>query len=259
VREYVSNKVSIYKLAKKYKCARETIRYRLIKAGINIRDNRPISIWSQATIQEGISALKGYIICAIFGDNAGNTRTNKYRTHYVGICAGRDRDFAELFAECVEKEYGLELKIYRKSDNQWIARRSCKPIWKDLRRYAKFGKNEWQLTRKGMEEFGKLPPRDLGFALSGFFDAEGTVSRSITADSVNRKGLELIRFFLDKLGIKSTIRGPYRRKPNESPIYVLYINTHKQNLIKFKELVNFNVIRKRAVLNKLIPLIKSPA
>jgi hypothetical protein len=249
--EYLApNQPSIAKLARKYGCSSSVIRHRLIKAGIKIRTNQPTHSWAHITIRPGISAMKGYIIMALFGDGKCtlDPTAKKHKQYKVGIKA-REEDFVKFFAKCMKDEYNLEPIIYREQ-NTWVAIRGCKPVWEDIMHYAILGKYQWTLTEKGMGEFEKLLPKELGFALSGFFDAEGHVDHvSVRASSVNRKGLELVKYFLSKLGINSKVRGPYNNAG--SPIYVLYIAV--PSLENFRKLVGFNIAQKRRRLEKLTP------
>lgn len=182
---------------------------------------------------------KAYILGVLCGDGH-ITET------FLGLEIRHDEDFIEEFTKCFEKIYGLKYNYkYCSPKNTLYVRISNQTMCKDLLSYGKFRTREWRTPKEIMRTNDK---KIIGAFLRGFYDSEGSSSsRScVTCSSVNKGGLMEIGKLLEKLGIKSTLRGQ-----RNNSYYVLYI-FRKERFKLFRDLVGFTIKRKRDKLNDTI-------
>ncbi len=138
-------------------------------------------------------------------------------TNFVTLC---ERIFRKRVV-VLEKDY--ETRIYSKD------------VYQYLLAIGPTGSHTWIMPIDKLDDFS------LRAWLQGFFDGDGAViyyeyRREVRIKSVNRDGLFQIKRGLLKLGIQSRISGPFRDK--KSSIFYLTI-AGKENLIRFRQLVNF--------------------
>jgi intein/homing endonuclease len=209
---------------------------------------------------KALTPAKGYVIGACLGDNNGtlNPRVGprallRYKS---GICAGKDKDFAEIWSEKVSEVYGIN-PVIRFRDNQWYAIISYnKHIWEDLRNYAVFGTYHWRISKELMSSSADVATA----LLRGYFDAEACVcfyiykradgkdksSRGIRIETVNQRGLSQIFLVLKRLGIHATMH-EYTKKKTE------ILSIHRFLAIqKFHDLIGFGIRRKQRTLENMI-------
>ena len=92
--------------------------------------------------------------------------------------------------------------------------------------------------------------------LRAFFDDEAHVSKShkrIVLNIVNKNGLKQIQDLLNKLGILSTLHGPYKYKKFQS----YHLNIYRDSLKKYTNLIGFIHPKKRQNLLELVSSIKN--
>ena len=174
-----------------------------------------------------------------------------------------DKDFAEYFAYCLEKVYGLKTKIYFiKIKSQKFPKGHtslCKPQYnsvlhsrqslKDILRYNKkgFKTKTWRVPREIMESKNE---KIIGMFLKGFFDSEGCVNvRWVDGYSSNYQALKDIQKLLEKINIKSN----FRKLNRDYEMYQLSIYS-KPNQAIFLNKVGFSIKRK---MDKLINILKN--
>ena len=176
---------------------------------------------------------KAYILGVLCGDA---TITPKF----VRMEIRNDEEFIKKFAKCFENVYGIKYDYcFYSKRRSFVLYVTSLIICQDLLKYGKFGCYDWKIPKS----IFRCKDEDIiSSFIQGFFDSEGTVGHySISASSVNETGLTMIKRLLSKIGINSTIKS-YRKK--YKAIYI----SGKQNLKKFKEKINFSILRKK---NKL--------
>lgn len=199
--------------------------------------------------RRGISQWKLYVIFAMLGDNLRPSSQAIRGTHIIGIAAGGDRDFAENWIYNFEQEYRVRPALVIRGVNNIQTEISSLDIWRDLHRYATFGRKCWRLSDEMLRHLlsNNVPSRLVGYGLRGFFDAEGSVkyqrdraARQITAYSINYAGLGQVSRVLQKLAIKHSL---YK---NSIAIF------GRPNLESFQKLIGFSIRRKNEALNNMI-------
>lgn len=125
-------------------------------------------------------------------------------------------------------------------------------IWHDLHRHAVFGSHKWRLNSSTMKLLmKKVPLEALGYGLRGFFDAEGSCfisptrknSATVSASSVNYRGLRQVSRLLVRLGIRHNFWRNYRNTINMS---------RRVGLEDFQKRVGFSIGRKREKLERAV-------
>lgn len=181
---------------------------------------------------------KAYILGVLCGDGHINPI-------FIGFEIRHDHDFIKEFIRCFNTVYGLKYDYKRyKPRNTLLVRINNQIICKDLSRYGKFGTKEWNVPNEILKSKDE---KIIGSFLRGFFDSEGSVSRStIVCSSINKTGLDEIAELLSILGIKSTIK-PIRN----GKYYTLYI-FRKERFKIFRDKVGFSIKRKINKVNDIL-------
>jgi len=221
---------------------------------------------TKVTIPEEYLPEEFYIAGFICGDNAGDTgnaRANYYRVGaFWGVRGGAesyDGSFSWKFNECMEKAYGITPKIWQhKTERGRIVARSyinSKMVWERQNSLVDVGKYTWRL-KEPVLNLSDNDREKISNVIQGFFDAEGSPPsfakgkwvRQIRACSVNDKGLNQMKYMLEKLSIDSRVKGPYENPGyfGNGDIYYLVI-TGRDNLERFYEEVNFSIYYKAEI------------
>ncbi len=244
-------------LIRKYHMWWATVRKILVNHGVPIRQESEQLILrfhgKVPRVAPGLTKEKLYIAFAMLGDNASRNHAPTEHNYKVGIAAGGDREFAEVWCDNFEKAYGLHPKINEKIPNCIIAGMGCKQAWLDLHRYFSFGTYDWEIKHEAMNFLLTAAPIDsLGYALQAFCEAEGCmeidkshgINRRVVIKSINRSGLEKIQLLLERLNIKSKLYA------YTSTNYLIV--SQKSNLEKFGALIDFTSKRKRIKLKEAL-------
>lgn len=245
-------------LETRYPLSYEAIRRLLKRNGLKLRSiSEQLAIMHHGklpTVNCKLSENKLGLICAMLGDNIGNISGKRYG---IGVAAGEDLEFAEAFADIFEKEYGIKPSIYERKTRigtkVYVVTIQNKNIFRDLRRFAKFGKYRWRLLPETMRRIKNINKLGVGKAVSFFWEAEGCPvkdNKTIDATSVNRKGLKQIQEIMKLLGIKTNITGP-NFAASDKGLYTLRVSG-EETMKLFRDLVNFATERKRVKLNVLL-------
>jgi LAGLIDADG-like domain len=247
-------------LVNKYGIEWRKLKAILVSSNLQIRDKSQQILVQRygrlPRIRSRFSASKLYVIFAMLGDNLRPSDQTKWRTHIIGIAAGSDTDFARHWIENFRREYGIRPRLLRKGKNNVQTYISSVDIWRDLHRYAVFGSHKWRLKPWLMRCLMKrVALRVLGYGLRGFFDAEGSfrsgskrkTSGTVTAGSVNYRGLKQISRLLERLGIRHRFYKNYRNAVSISG---------RASLETYLELVGFGIRRKRKSLEMTVKAAK---
>lgn len=256
VHEYVSG-ASQSALCLKYGVFWRKLRGLLIAHDIPIREKSQQAFLEkygrQPRIRQGLTRWKLYIIFSMLGDNLRPSSQAARGTHIIGIAAGGDVSFAEEWIRNFEREYRVRPNLSVRGSHDIQAHISSFDVWRDLHRYAIFGRRNWKLSNRALRHLfsRKVAIRKLGYGLKGFFDAEGSVkyqrrraSRQVTVSSVNSAGLSQISSLLRKLGIQHGIYG--------DTISIF----GRSNLENFQTNVGFSIPRKNEALKSMISSFK---
>ena len=222
-----------------------------------------------------ISKEKLYVLFTMLGDNAGSIngwidkKGNHHRDCKVGICMSDDEvmSFGKKFILNFQNAYG-KIPIPRKSIDKrgYIAGRNTPgreyttwnitlksvEIWEDIRMHIELGKYNWKIKDSLMGYLSKECPLDeLGYGISGIFDAEGYVSElkkgyyNVQLGSVNLEGLKQIQQLSNRLNIYSRLSKGFQHKTkNRRKLYQLVIS-NQQNLIQFNKYIQFSIEKKK--------------
>ena len=248
---YVKKSKSAEKLGRKYGVSAIIVIHWLKSYGIRTRTHiesmntsiiknelRELRLKKPTREYFALSSEKAYILGVLCGDGC---LTEKM----IRLEIRRDEEFIKTFVDCFEKVYGLKYNYsYYKPRDTLITQINSIIIAQDLARYSEFRTRSWSVPKEIMESNDKSI---IGAFTRGFYDSEGSVSRSsITSSSVNGEGLKQIAFLLKKLGIETTLR----RQAN-GKYYVLYI-FRKGRFKIFREKVGFSIKRKRENLDETL-------
>ncbi|MFH1820860.1 MAG: hypothetical protein ABH852_00235 [Methanobacteriota archaeon] len=255
VGEYLAG-VSQAALVKKYHMWCVTLHKILEKHKIPIRgDSEALSLHFHGRIPNVVPSLtreKLYVAFAMLGDNASRNHAPKEHNYKVGLSAGGNREFAEVWCDNFERAFGLRPKINERNPKSLIAGIGCKQAWLDLHKYFSFGTYDWDIKDSVMDFLlNEAPISSVGYALQAFTEAEGHPNfsnhgwdRRIFIRSVNVKGLQKILKLFAKLNICSKI---YFGK--NAPVLII---SRKRNIQGYMELVGFTSKRKQTTLEKMV-------
>ena len=195
--------------------------------------------------------LLSYIFGAILGDGCLDNKNNNYAVElYVN-----DKDFALVFKKSLEEWSGFEVSFHINNKQYQVVLHS-KSVVIFLEKYNTISKIKKLVMKvEGEKEF-----------LLSMFDGEGWIGdKAIGISNNNKQLLLLCKKLLKNLGIESgkiyistKKNTPYKFSETDKGFtnfnnYAFYING-KSNLIKFKDLVGFNIKRKQ---DKLVHEISS--
>ncbi len=244
-------------LIKKYHMWWATVRKILVKRGIPIRQGSEVlSLHFHGRLPKvtpGLTRKKLYVAFAMLGDNAGRNHAPKEHNYKLGLSAGGDREFADVWCDNFERAFGLRPKVNERNPKCLIAGVGCKQAWLDLHRYFSFGTYNWDIKNSVMDFLlNAAPISSVGYALQAFTEAEGYPnfsnyngwSRRIFIRSVNVDGLRKILKLFARLNICSKI---YFGK--NTPVLII---SQKRNIQRCLELVGFTSKRKQALLEKMV-------
>lgn len=256
VNEYQAG-ASQTELIRKYHMWWVTVRKILVKHGIPIRQESEQLIFQfhgkVPHVVPGLTREKLYIAFAMLGDNVSRNHAPKEHNYKLGIAAGGDREFAEVWCDNFEKAYRLRPKINGRNPKSLIAGIGCKQAWLDLHKHFSFGTYNWDIKPSAMNFLLTEAPVDsLGYALQAFCEAEGYmeidkshgINRRVVIKSINKFGLEKIQLLLEQLNIKP--------KLYSYPLTNYLIVSQKSNLEKFGALIGFTSKRKRMKLKEAL-------
>lgn len=190
-----------------------------------------------------MSRLCGYLA----GDGSISTWKEKNgSTHYEIQFYPDTIELAELFKKTFESLFLISPHIYPLK-NYFRVRIGSKAIFYYLNSIDLFKSLTWHVPF----EILNSNVNKIEF-IKAFFDCEANVgSKSICVQSVNKKGLESIKFLLKELGIMTRKIYSYKRKNiNWNINYLLFI-TGKENLKKYFCSIGFNHKLKMNKLSKL--------
>jgi len=163
------------------------------------------------------------------------------------------KEVAEFYKELLEKTFSIQVDLrFRKEKNYYQLRIYSRILSQMFRNY-------FSIKNKTLNEVIpnivlKSPNEVLASFISGFFDAEGYVSKSRVALGINNEFLaKQLQFSLLRLGIVASIneydnqRNPYSNNVR----YTLAIDD-LESLKKFNNLIGFSSIEKQEKLNNFI-------
>ena|GEM_PF-2110494 len=177
---------------------------------------------------DALSSEKSYVLGVLCGD----AFINKKR---LRLEIRNDTEFIAEFLHCLKKIYGLDHNIiYYAPKRTWKADISNALICADLLKYGVYGTFDWQIPLKIIKSRHKTI---ISFFLRGFYDSEGSVAKyTISAGSINKKGLLQIKELLGKLKINSRFYTTGK--------YFTLVISKKIERRKFLELIGFTIQRK---------------
>lgn len=103
------------------------------------------------TVESGMSKEKVYVAFAVLGDHAGRHQALKNGNYKLGIAAGQDYYFAEVWCNNFEAAYGVWPHIRDKDSKNIITDVGCKEAWLDLRKHFSFGTYDWDVRNAAMK------------------------------------------------------------------------------------------------------------
>src|SRR5436853_1728187 len=134
--------------------------------------------------------------------------------------------------------------------SRWRIRIRQKHVVADLLGYSRLGCLDWTVPKA----VNKSEDHVRAAWCRGYADGEVSVAKTqIELPSVNRNGIDQVQGLLQSLGISSTVRGPYSRKPHLDSFRLMI---HKKYLSDYARLIGFNHPRKNFLLGQILN--KSP-
>lgn len=194
-----------------------------------------------------------YILGVAYGD--GHISVKQRRV----ILSVTDKDFALKFKETIERWSGFKARFFTRliKLDEYIKNRKIQYVsYIDSIKASSFLKNfDLNFLRNSEDKIKSA-------FVKGFFDSEGTVSKKQTGLSCSNTNINLIyliKTLLNSFGIEPKINiaktRPIRNHPGNRPIYILHI--HKmESILKYYNLIGFNIQRKQERLIKQINYIK---
>lgn len=194
----------------------------------------------------------GYILGTLKGDGYVG-KYSKSGVYIIGLEVV-DKDFALYFKKVLDEWTGFEaiIKYYPKKSNSYR-------VWL----YSKFVVD--YLKNFDIEKIKTASKKIKRMFLRGFYDSEGCVPKDVKAKfiSISNQSRQLLQFCKDLLSNLGMESRPIRiqSKKGDRTNFGVYSENHyelnignKENLIKFRDLVGFNIKRKQ---NNLIKMIDS--
>ena len=199
------------------------------------------------------------ILGVIEGDGCVSIYKYKKNIQYQVKLDVIDKDFSLAFKKVLEKWAGIEVgfHIYENQAAPYHVQSYSKSVVIFLKKYNTINKVEKMVKKvNGEKEF-----------LRSMYDSDGGVSirnKAVVLYNTNKQLLLLCKKFLKRLNIESSKIGINRKKgtPYKAPCgtgfsnfdYYTFSINNRCNLIKFRDLVGFNIKRKQ---DKLIKEINS--
>ncbi len=187
---------------------------------------------------EKVTEDKAYIFGVLCGDGHINSK-------YIRFEIRSDEEFVKEFSRCLESVYGIKYNYkYYAPRNSFVLYVASVIICKEILKKGSFMTHEWKVPVEIIKCNNK---KIIGNFLRGYYDSEGSVSRSvISVSSINLEGLKQIQKLLGKLGIKSTFRLTKNRKYGILSIF------RKQRFKIFLEKIGFTILRKQERLREIL-------
>jgi intein-encoded DNA endonuclease-like protein len=201
-----------------------------------------------------------YVISVLCGD--GHAKAKK-GYHYVIYLEAKDREFVEELAIRVGRVLNRPPpKVKVNSDGRYYVEVKSKTLYELLKK---------PIDLVGLRKYIEHCEKCVGMFLRGFFDSEGSVSKSgyITATNTNHELLTYVQRLLKRFGIESTgpdlknpkgsimycprTGKPYRRKEDSYTIYILAEGNER-----FYRYVGFTIQRKRVRLENYLRRMRIP-
>ena len=152
-------------------------------------------------------------------------------------------ELANLFVDSFEKVYGKVPRV-KKLKNYFRVSITSKVAALHLKDIASFGTMNWNIPSFILDSGEHIVE-----FVRAFYDCEGYVGKNrIDVQSVNKSGIEEIKFLLASLGVSSNLYMYVRKNENWNTNYILVIS-EKENIIKFARLIGFNHPVKRMKIN----------
>jgi intein-encoded DNA endonuclease-like protein len=199
-----------------------------------------------------------YVISVLCGD--GHAKAKK-GYHYVIYLEAKDKEFVEEFAIRVGRVLNRPPpKVKVNSDGRYYVEVKSRTLYELLKK---------PIDLEGLRKYIEHCEKCIGMFLRGFFDSEGSVSKSgyITATNTNHELLTYVQRLLKRFGIESTgpdlkhpkgsimycprTGKPYRRKEDSYTIYILAEGNER-----FYRYVGFTIQRKRVRLENYLRRMK---
>jgi DNA-binding transcriptional regulator YiaG len=191
--------------------------------------------------QKGLTLEKAYI----FGTVGPGDGYVGYRTLELGVC---DKEFAQYFAYCIKKVYGVDCKIYKRIipmkgyNPKYTVRLHRRNAVEDVMTYAQYWKEAtWQMPEKIKNADDELKAA----YLRAIFDSQSHVDvkkKYLVMYLSNLRGLKEIKWLLSTLGIKSTVSD-----------HTNILRVHgRENLTVFSKKINYVIKRKKEAMKLLL-------
>jgi len=187
---------------------------------------------------ENLAAIHGYLCSDGYVIRNPPTQKNKY--YYIGF-RNTELELLKDFQERFNNYFKVKPRLLP-GERCVVQRKEL--YWALTKKFSSFYSREWSMP--------KLNKKLSAIWLKAFFDCEGWVyckshqNRHVSADSINKEGLQQVKNALQNLGIKCKIRG--RRNRN---IYTINI-FGKENITRFKKKVGFLHPKKKQKLDDTI-------
>lgn len=192
-----------------------------------------------------------YLLGATLGDGwVGNSKT-KWNGRIV--LQATDLEFVQEYTRCLKNILGREYPIVKKN---WKDNPRWKPFWRVTAHSCLLA----EYLRQPLEAFNSLLQTYPGDYLRGFFDAEGSAHQRqqngrpywiLSICNTKKALIDLPNRLLEDIGIIGHRYIKHREKdPSRKPLYIWYCEKRKY-LYRFRELVNFTIPRKSAILATL--------
>ncbi len=152
-------------------------------------------------------------------------------------------ELAQLYVDTFSQIYS-KVPTIREEINHFSVNINSKVVASHLKELSTFGTLNWEIPKFIFES------RECKIEfIRAFYDCEGYVGKNrIDVQSVNKSGIEEIKFLLASLGVSSNLYMYVRKNENWNTNYILVIS-EKENIIKFARLIGFNHPVKRMKIN----------
>ena len=218
---------------------------RISKIGLQKRWEK---VHSLVRLKDNLSIEKVGIHAYLCGDGWIAARQDKNKEKHYDIKLFLDNeDLAKMVVNLFKIEFNIEPKIKFNRGCFYVQIKN-KPVCLNLLSLGKYNCSNWKILDNLNEEQKKE-------WIKCFFDCEAYVdvnSKIIQVKSINFKGLLSIEELLKSLGINSKVYGPYNPKNKDHSPYGMLIISKKEDLIKYKNFINFHHPKKKYKINQII-------
>lgn len=191
--------------------------------------------------------LKSRIHGFISGDGSVSLkRAGSNNPHYDIRFYPDDTNMLKVYLETFEKLY-LKKPAVREMKNFWQVHATSKIACQDILSSGPIGTMSWKIPEWVCDDLELSSEW-----LRAFFDCEGHVGKNkIQIQSVNEKGITMVKNVLEKFGIFSTLTIYERKEPNWNTNFIISISTKSYGKL-FKEKINFNNHKKLTKLHAAV-------